>query len=100
MRPVRVRLVGVRPIGIKPVAPFIRSPVAGYDRQRGLQSEVEHRLGRQLDLLTLGGCLHAATQSAAGGRANRGSLASARDGANDGSDTGAGADFGGRVLAS
>src|ERR1700730_8224099 len=70
-----------------------------HDRQGRLQGKVQDGFRGQLDLLTLGRRLHAPTQASAGSRANRSSLASASNGANDGSDAGAGADLRRCVLA-
>ena len=86
------RLVG--PAGGDPIR-----TLAGNHRQRSLQGEVQDGFRGQLDLLSLGGCLYSATQSAASRRANCSSLATARDSANDSPNAGAGSDLRGGILA-
>src|ERR1700690_181076 len=107
IRPIQDRAVGIRLVrilvriglaDIQPVAATIRT--LGLDHgQRSLQGKVQDSLRGQLDLLTLGRGLHAATQASAGGRADGSTFASASDRADDGSNAGSGADFRGCVLA-
>ncbi len=49
----------------------------------GLQGEVQHRLGRELDLLSLGGCLDAPAEAAARRGTNSGTLPPSSDPADD-----------------
>jgi len=70
--------------GVQPMAAMTRTLRLDY-RQRSLQRKVQDGLRRQLDLLTLGGRLYAATQAAAGCCANRSPFPAASDGADDGS---------------
>ena len=86
-------LIRIGLVGIQAVASIIRTPVGRDHGQGSLQGEVQHGFRRQPDLLAFGGCLHAPAQPSAGSRTDGSSFASARDGANDGSDAGSGADL-------
>ena len=77
----------------------VRTLVRRDYRHRTLQREIQHRFRRQLDLLTLRGCLNTAAQPAAGCCTDSSSLTAASDRADDGSDTGSGAYFLSRILA-
>jgi len=70
----------------------IRS-LRGKHADRILQREVQHRFGRQLDLLSFGRRLYAATKSAAGGRANSSTFATAGKSADNGANRCAGTDL-------
>ena len=76
-------------------------PLGGRQHgQRRLQREVQHRLGRQLDLLALGCRLDATSEPASCRSANRRALSATGDTADDGANRRARADFGRGVLAS
>src|SRR5579885_498255 len=64
-----------------------------------LQRKVQDGLGGKLDMLALGGGLHAAPQAAAGGGADGRAFAAAGDAADDGANRCPGAYLLGRVLA-
>ena len=67
--------------------------------QRGLQSEVQHCLRRQLDLLPLGSSLNASAKPATSGGANGGALPTPGESANDRANAGSGSYLFRRVLA-
>src|ERR1700682_1932426 len=85
---------------LQPRTPFIRSLGCGNHSQRSLESEVQHRLCRQLDLLTLSRRLHTATQATTGRGADGRALTTASNSADNRSDAGSCSNFCSRILAS
>src|SRR5215467_9575733 len=77
----------------------VRSMGRRYHGDRALQREVQHGLRCQLNLLTLGRCLYAASQSATSRCADSSPLTAARDRTDDRADARAGANFLRRILA-
>src|SRR5690349_2268575 len=66
---------------------------------RILQRKVQHGFRRQLNLLSFGSGLHAAAESATGGRANASSFATSGNSTDDGANGGAGTHLLSGVLA-